>query len=352
MDNSLFRNTLLDWYNSNLRQLPWRETKNPYFIWLSEIILQQTRVAQGMNYYQKFVGKYPRVSDLASADIDSVLKDWEGLGYYSRARNLHASAKMIMDEYKGIFPEKYEEIIRLKGVGDYTASAISSFAFDEAQAVLDGNVFRFLSRYFGISHPINSGKGQKEFKKLALELLDRDNPAIYNQAIMEFGAIQCVPVNPDCQKCPFQNSCFAFEKNEQKNFPVKIRKVYSRKRYLNYLFLSNEDKIAVVKRADKDIWASLNQFILIESNDQLLNAVQFSKEIGLEISIELQEDLPKHKLSHQDLFIRIFVASGLIPKIDSNVTWVSKEELEKLAFPKPLRSFLDRNELSLRIFNR
>ena len=225
----IFSKTLIRWYSKNKRILPWRETKNPYYIWLSEIILQQTQVKQGLPYYESFVTSYPTVFDLANAEESDVLKLWQGLGYYSRARNLHASAKHIAYDLNGVFPDTYKDLLKLRGVGDYTASAIASICFNEATAVVDGNVYRALSRYFGIDTPINSSKGQKEFKALAQELIDIKKPADFNQAIMEFGAIQCKPKNPECSACSFRNSCVAFGNNRVSDLPVKIKSAKAKK---------------------------------------------------------------------------------------------------------------------------
>jgi len=220
-----FYNTLIYWYLHNKRDLPWRKSKNPYYVWLSEIILQQTRVAQGLPYFLNFTKAFPTVFDLAEAKENTVLKLWQGLGYYSRARNLHFSAKYIKNELNGIFPTTYKDLLKLKGVGDYTASAIASICFNEPTAVVDGNVYRVLSRYFGIKTPINSTEGIKEFKKLAQTLIHTKDPGTYNQAIMDFGATLCKPKNPLCNECPFANSCVSLEKNLINELPIKEKKV-------------------------------------------------------------------------------------------------------------------------------
>ncbi|MGY8943774.1 MAG: A/G-specific adenine glycosylase, partial [Flavobacteriales bacterium] len=259
-----FSNTLIYWYLQNNRELPWRKSKNPYFIWLSEIMLQQTRVAQGLAYYLKFTTSFPTVFDLAKADESTVLKMWQGLGYYSRARNLHFSAKQISKELNGVFPSTYEEIIKLKGIGDYTASAISSICFNEPTAVVDGNVYRVLSRYFGINTPTNSTLGIKEFKTLAQTLIDTSQPGTYNQALMDFGALHCKPQNPLCETCPFSDSCVAFEKKLTKELPVKEKKIKVRKRYFNFLVIKTDaHKTILTERKGKGIWQGLYQFPLI-----------------------------------------------------------------------------------------
>ncbi len=247
--------------------MPWRETSDPYCIWLSEIMLQQTRIEQGLPYYLAFTNAYPSIFDLANASEEEVLKLWQGLGYYSRARNLHATAKYIAFELNGKFPETYEGLLKLKGVGDYTASAIASISYNEPVAVVDGNVYRVLSRYFDIDTPINSTAGIKEFKLLAKELLDKEDPATYNQAIMEFGALQCKPQSPLCNTCPLSASCLALKNNKISMLPVKLKKGKIKKRYFNYLvFQSEENKTILEKRSGKGIWEGLYQFPLIETD--------------------------------------------------------------------------------------
>ncbi|MGZ4118512.1 MAG: A/G-specific adenine glycosylase, partial [Bacteroidia bacterium] len=280
-----FSGKIISWYNKNKRDLPWRNTKDAYLIWLSEIILQQTRVEQGMAYYLKFASNFPTIKHLAKADNDKVMKLWQGLGYYSRARNLHTTAQIVADKYKGKFPDTYEDILSLKGIGDYTAAAIASFAFNKARAVVDGNVYRVLSRVFGIETPIDSSKGKKEFYALANELIDKKNPALFNQAIMELGAIQCKPVNPDCSVCPLNNMCFAFAKKRIADFPVKEKKTKVRDRYFNYIVLNYKGKTAINKRGAKDIWHNLHDFPLIETakeltEEEFLRSSEWKKFIG------------------------------------------------------------------------
>ncbi|MBL4723936.1 MAG: A/G-specific adenine glycosylase, partial [Lutibacter sp.] len=262
-------NQLILWYLSNKRDLPWRSTRNPYHIWLSEIILQQTRVDQGMAYYLKFIKVFPTVNDLAAASEEQVLKLWQGLGYYSRARNLHFSAKYVVEQLSGVFPSTYDEILKLKGVGDYTASAIASFCFNEVAAVVDGNVYRVLSRYFGISTPINSTKGIKEFKLLAQELIDVKDPGTHNQAIMEFGARMCKPQNPDCISCPLNESCVAVSEKSIKNLPVKVKKIKIKQRFFNYLVIQTKDKKTKIGKRENGIWKNLYEFPLIETSKEI-----------------------------------------------------------------------------------
>lgn len=301
-------NKLISWYLENKREMPWRQTTNPYHIWLSEIILQQTRVAQGLPYYLKFTKAFPTVKDLAEASEEEVLKLWQGLGYYSRGRNLHAAAKHIMEEYDGVFPDTYKKILTLKGVGDYTASAIASISFNEPTAVVDGNVYRVLSRIFGIDTPINSTAGIKEFKKLAQELIDPKQPANFNQAIMEFGAIQCKPQNPYCLHCIFNDSCVALQKNMVGTLPVKIKKTKIKHRYLHYLVFRSEDqKTLLQRRSGKGIWQGLYEFPVIEGEFDSIRfreSEPFIKKTASYTIQNIQQYNAKpviHKLSHQHL---------------------------------------------------
>ncbi len=309
-----FSNTLINWYLQNKRDLPWRKTKNPYFIWLSEIMLQQTRVAQGLSYYLKFTEAFPTVFDLAKANESTILKMWQGLGYYSRARNLHFTAKYIANELNGEFPSTFNEIIKLKGIGEYTAAAIASFAFNKPTAVVDGNVYRVLSRYFGVETAINSSEGIKEFKALADTLIDKNQPASYNQAIMEFGAIQCKPKKPLCLFCPLSESCVSLQKNLIEKLPVKEKKLKIKKRYFNYLVVkTNDDKTILSERKGKGIWQGLYQFPLIESEtiinqNDLISSKEFKNLFPSETTISLfNKKEIIHKLSHQHLHTQFWV---------------------------------------------
>lgn len=315
-----FSNNLISWYLQNKREMPWRKTTDPYKIWLSEIILQQTRVAQGLPYYLRFTERFPTVQDLAAASQEEVLKLWQGLGYYSRGRNLHTSAQVIVSDYGGEFPKTYSEIKKLKGVGDYTASAIASISFNEPTAVVDGNVYRVLSRVFGIATPINSTEGIKEFKALAQQLLDPNQPANFNQAIMEFGAIQCKPQNPYCLHCVFQSECVALQTNKVAELPVKIKKTKVKKRYLNYLvFRSVHGKTLIKQRRGKGIWQGLYEFPFEETKKTIASGeeeVRFRENLkSLEIAQELKildilryNDTPiVHKLSHQHLHVTFWI---------------------------------------------
>jgi A/G-specific adenine glycosylase len=335
---------LLKWYLVNKRDLPWRHTRDPYKIWLSEVILQQTQVAQGLAYYNKFVQKFPKVELLAKAPEDAVLKMWQGLGYYSRARNLHAAAKVIHGHYKGIFPKTFEEIRALKGIGNYTAAAISSMAYDLPYAVVDGNVYRVLSRVFGISTPINSTAGIKEFQELANELLVKNKPGSYNQAIMEFGARYCKPANPDCENCVLNDKCIAFAKNKVAQLPVKLKKTKIKNRYFNYFVLIDKNNNVVVnQRMEKDIWQGLYELFLIETEKEtplktLLRAKEL-KEFGTNFIVKDEHKQFKHILSHQHLHSNFYVLKykGAF-KRKHQITPL--KDLKKLAWPRLMERFL------------
>lgn len=311
-----FSNKLISWYLQNKRELPWRNTTNPYHIWLSEIMLQQTRVLQGLPYYLKFVEAYPNVEDLAEAHEDEVLKLWQGLGYYSRARNLHTTAKVVSEEMNGFFPKNYTDLLKLKGVGDYTASAIASISFNKPEAVVDGNVYRVLSRFFGVSTPINTTLGQKEFKQLAQQLIDIKQPGTFNQAIMEFGARFCVPQNPDCGSCIFNDSCVALKQKKVTELPVKIKSKPVKKRFFNYMVLLSENESTLLQqRIGKGIWHKLYEFPLIETLEEvdlstLKNLPQFqdfSEKLNIERISLFNEKPIIHKLSHQHLNTRFWI---------------------------------------------
>jgi len=333
-----FSNRLIYWYLQNDRDLPWRKTKNPYFIWLSEIMLQQTRVHQGLSYYITFTKEFPTVFDLAKASESKVLKLWQGLGYYSRARNLHHSAKYIAKDLDGKFPSTYEEIKKLKGVGDYTASAISSICFNESQAVVDGNVYRVLSRYFGIKTPINSSAGIKEFKELAQTLIDPKQPGSYNQAIMDFGALHCKPQNPLCETCPLNDSCIALAKKTIKQLPVKEQKIKIRKRYFNYLvFISDDNKTMLSERKGKGIWQGLYEFPLIETEKGISKeelSVQISEKENIVLS---NENEIVHKLSHQHLYTKFWIVKKDVLH-ENQISWNS---IKKYPVPILIANFLE-----------
>ncbi|PWL30332.1 A/G-specific adenine glycosylase [uncultured Roseivirga sp.] len=307
MDREIFVNQLIRWYSHQKRDLPWRRTNDPYKIWLSEIILQQTRVNQGMPYYLNFVEKYPTVNDLAEAQEQEVLRLWQGLGYYSRARNLHSCAKMVVGEYDGQFPNKFEELLKLKGIGRYTAAAIASMAFNQVNAVVDGNVYRVLSRVFGLFDDIAETKSAKVFEKLANELIPKDQPGEFNQAIMDFGAIQCTPKSPACAICPLSDSCCAFNKGEIEQLPVKTKKVKVKKLFFNYIIFEYNGELLLHERIGNGIWKGLYQFHLEEtlkrsSEESVLNSLNSPDRFTL---IDVSEEV-KHVLTHRQIFARFF----------------------------------------------
>ena len=310
----IFSLKILLWYQKNKRNLPWRKTKDPYRIWLSEIILQQTRVAQGLPYYERFIERFPTVRDLANAQENEVLKLWQGLGYYSRARNLHATAKIVVKEYKGEFPKTYKGLLKLKGVGDYTASAIASICFDIPEPVVDGNVYRVLARYYGVDIPINSSKGTRYFKELARKVMNTEQIRDYNQAIMEFGAIQCAPKNPDCTGCPLNDGCLALQQNQIGELPKKINNTKVRNRYFNYLVVVDpKNRTLSQQRKGKGIWQNLWEFPLLESKEDMdVHELErsFNKVLAINETPEIyhfNSENIVHKLSHQHLYTKFWI---------------------------------------------
>lgn len=339
---------LILWYLQHGRDLPWRNTRNPYHIWLSEIILQQTRVDQGMAYYLKFIETFPNVKVLAKADEDTVLKMWQGLGYYSRARNLHASAKYIANELNGEFPNTYKDILKLKGVGPYTAAAISSFAFKLPHAVVDGNVSRVLSRLFDISTPINSSEGQKEIQQIADECLSRSQPDIYNQAIMELGATVCKPTNPDCENCPLAYKCLSRLRNTIAERPVKIKAKKAVIRHIDYAVLESENEFILKKRTGKDIWQGLHDFTSIEGMEEPVEKYLTAhvKENFPNITLKSLPAQPAkqytHLLSHQRIIARFwnYKFSGILDE-KSVYFSVAKQGIDAIAVPRLIHRYLE-----------
>jgi len=323
---------LVQWYHEHKRDLPWRDTQDPYKIWISEIILQQTRVNQGLDYYNRFVDRFPDVKTLAEALEDDVLKHWQGLGYYSRARNLHKAAQQIVTLHEGIFPTDYKDIIALSGIGVYTAAAICSFAYNLPFAVVDGNVYRVLSRIFGIDTPIDSTSGNKIFQETAQDILNINYPAIHNQAIMEFGALQCVPSSPNCELCPLKNICISFASDLTGILPIKSKKVKTRKRYFNYLFIKNNNNTYLQKRTGEDVWKNLYEFPLIEDVRLLEVNELFCHENFRKLTAGILSDITirplsqpvKHILTHQQIFAQFF----MVEIAESNDTIRSFEETE------------------------
>ena len=332
-----FNLSIKDWYRQNKRDLPWRHTKDPFRIWLSEIILQQTRVDQGLAYYHKFINSFDTVDDLAQADEQLVLNLWQGLGYYSRARNLHAAAKFIRQELNGTFPDNYKDLLKLKGVGQYTAAAIASFAFGEPVAVVDGNVFRVLSRYFDIDLPIDSNQGKNYFQQLAQELIDIKEPDIFNQAIMEFGALQCTPVNPDCGKCPLSDGCLALKNNTIRERPIKSKKTVVRDRFFHYLIFEELGKTILTQRTEKDIWQNLWQFPLIETSkaDEDPDISQYISTNTFTVSGEIT-----HILSHQRIKTKFYHFNTFPENMDSEWVMIPLDELEDYPLPRLIDRYL------------
>jgi A/G-specific adenine glycosylase len=338
-----FSKVLILWYINNKRDLPWRQSKNPYYIWLSEIILQQTRVDQGLSYYNSFVNTYPTVQLLAKANEMEVLKLWQGLGYYSRARNLHFSAKYIVNELGGKFPSNYHDLLKLKGVGDYTAAAIASMCYNEAKAVVDGNVFRVLSRYFAVDTPINSVKGKKQFTALAQSLIDCENPGTFNQAVMELGALICTPKNANCTECPLNSSCKSLMQHTVYNFPVKEKKLTVKQRFFNYLVVETNSGKTAIQQRKQGIWQNLFEFPLIETQDeidekQLIEQKLFQdlfKNKSVNFKLFNQNSIV-HKLTHQHIYAKFWIV-----KVNTiNIATIKWNSIEKFPFPILIVKFL------------
>lgn len=346
MDKRYFSDKVVKWYSDNKRQLPWRTTNDPYKIWLSEVILQQTRVIQGLPYYLKFISAYPTVKALANAPEQQVLRLWQGLGYYTRARNLHKCARTITEVYNGRFPGKYHDLLALPGIGHYTAAAIASFAFNEPVAVLDGNVFRVLSRVFGIDTTINSPEGKKQFTALANELISKKNPATHNQAIMEFGALFCTPHNPKCPECPFKSTCFAYNQDLVRLLPVKTKPKKSRKRYFFYVVVEKNKSLLMKKRIEKDIWNGLFDFMLIEKEkpvkaEKIVGDREFRKLFKKMEAVTISKKY-KHILTHQTIYCRFIhmKAPHSFSLAEKGLSFYSPGEVARLPKPVLISRFL------------
>ncbi|HEX4877465.1 MAG TPA: A/G-specific adenine glycosylase [Chitinophagaceae bacterium] len=342
-----FSSQLLRWNKTrNKRQMPWKGEKDPYKIWLSEIILQQTRVEQGLAYYNNFIKTFPTIHQLAQAPDEKVFKLWEGLGYYSRCRNLLATARFISTELNGKFPDSYDNIKALKGVGPYTAAAIASFAYNLPHAVVDGNVFRVLARVFGISKAIDSTEGKKQFTALAEELLDKKQPGLYNQAIMDFGAVVCKPAAPLCDTCVFKKDCYAFQHHKVTALPVKEKKISIKKRWFYYLVLQHNNTIAIRQRTEKDIWQGLYEFPLIETATAVDTTVilkQAEQQKWLKAksySVITISPLHTQQLSHQHIAGQFIVIKLKAKPAAGDWQWISPEELQRYTFPRMLRHFI------------
>ena len=316
-----FSKTILNWYAINGRELPWRQTTNPYAIWLSEVIMQQTRIAQGTAYWERFMKRWPNVHELAKATEDEVLREWQGLGYYSRARNLHKAAQQIVG--LGRFPQTYKELKQLKGIGEYTAAAISSISFAEPVAVVDGNVYRVLARYFGIDTPIDSTEGKKIFKAMAQEYLPKEAPAAYNQGMMDFGSIQCTPTSPNCEVCPLIDTCFAANNNKVADLPVKAKKTKQRERHLSFIYIRCNGETAIRRRGAGDIWQGLWE---LPTKELLGNAIENATLIKKNI---------KHILTHQIIFADFYLLeTDTPPTLSADYIWIKESEIERYALPR------------------
>jgi A/G-specific adenine glycosylase len=349
-----FSNVLLQWNETeNKRQMPWKGESDPYKIWISEIILQQTRVQQGMEYYNRFIAAFPGIQTLATASEKEVYKMWEGLGYYSRCKNLIATAKFIHEELKGKFPDNYEDILALKGIGTYTASAIASFAFNLPYAVLDGNVFRVLSRFFGEEIPINTTEGKKFYGALSQSLLNKKNPGKYNQALMDFGAVICKPAAPLCLQCPFKKKCVAFLKNKVAVLPVNTKTIRQKERFFTYWIIEHNNKFYVHKRTEKDIWQNLYEFILIETKEWLdESTLPVNKEIlqilnQADFNISFISPKKSQKLTHQLITGRFIHVKINKPLTNNEYFPVDPKQLKTLPFPKFIASYLADKNVSL-----
>ncbi len=340
--------TLVNWYELHQRTLPWRETNEPYFIWISEIILQQTRVNQGIPYYLEFTKKYPSLQELAKANIDEILRSWQGLGYYSRAHNLHYTAQYLIEHHQGQFPKTYKELKKLKGIGDYTAAAIASISFGEPAPVLDGNVIRVLSRLYGIfTLPLNK-TGKDEYISYARTLMGQNKPGSFNQGIMEFGALQCKPLNPNCLKCLLQTNCYAYENDKVELLPPKKQKKVLKTRFLNYFVFKKENQFFIQKRSNKDIWKGLFEFPILETEkpfswEDLIVREDFPKYINSKNIISFPKYIEKRQiLSHQKIFSRFWILNGEVEyeKISNCFQGVAEENLNNYSFPKVTHEIL------------
>ncbi len=346
---NIIQDTLINWFSSNRRDLPWRHDPTPYQVWLSEVILQQTRVNQGMEYYLRFIERWPTVTDLANASEEEVLKMWQGLGYYSRARNLHHCAQQVVTEYGAQFPADYEKLKRLKGIGDYTAAAIASIAFNLPHAVVDGNVYRVLSRLYDIDTPININEGQRLFAQLADDLLNREQPGLHNQALMEFGALHCTPKSPNCLLCPMQAQCLALEHQTVMQRPVKLQKVKVTTRYFNYLIIRTNDSVYLHKRSDNDIWKNLYDFPCIESEqamsvEEVVATEKFKQLLdGEPFTIEKVSPIFTHKLTHRTIlaqFIEIKLEKKLLRIETKDLFLVLVTDLGNFPIPRLIDLYL------------
>ena len=350
LDSFFISSKLIDWFEHNKRDLPWRGIDDPYKIWISEIILQQTRVNQGWNYYTRFIERFPNVQSLSEAEELEVLKCWQGLGYYSRARNLYTAARMIMEQFSGKFPDDYNSVLKLKGVGEYTAAAIVSFAWNKPYPVVDGNVFRFLSRLLGIDEPIDTSNGKKLFTQVAGKLMDTKRAGLFNQAMMEFGALQCIPSSPDCNICPFSDICFAYGAKQIADFPVKQNKIKTKTRHFHYFHIRFGDYTYLNKRTEKDIWKNLYEFPCIESEEplffeQLQQTEQFQKlfPVSVQAQCKLVVSNKKHVLTHRILYANFYeVVLNKEPEFLFGFTKIHSKNIDIYPIHRLMQFYLDR----------
>jgi len=336
-----FGKEVVNWYLENKRDLPWRNTRDPFKIWLSEVLLQQTKVEQGTSYYLKFIARFANVQELAQASEQEILKLWQGLGYYSRARNLHYASQQIVTQYSGSFPTNYKELLKLKGVGEYTAGAIASICYNEKVAIVDGNVYRVLSRFLSIDTPIDTTTGKREFKAIAQLLLENNNPSHFNQGIMELGATICTPKQPNCATCPLQKACSSFAKNNILEYPVKAKKTKQKKRFFNYLVLRTpNDSFYIEKRKDKDIWQNMYQFPLIETNSET-NSLHLEDTI-ISTKSAVIYNAPKHILSHQIIYTKFWEFRINETFLKNNKQWIliNKNDISQYPFPKLIDNYI------------
>jgi A/G-specific adenine glycosylase len=343
-----FTKTIIQWYAKNKRELPWRETSNPYHIWVSEVILQQTRVAQGISYYFQFLKEFPSIINLANAPEDEVLKVWQGLGYYTRARNMQKAAKWLVANSNAQLPSEYDELLKIPGLGPYSAGAIASFAFGKPVPAIDGNVYRIISRVFGVfASPLNAS-GQKEFRGIVIDLMPNEDPATFNQALLDFGALQCAPKGPSCTICPFSSICYAYRNNLVGSLPVKAKKLKVRDRFFTYVIIKKGQYVYIAKRKERDIWHSLYQFPLIETSspipfDQLINSAEWKKIVGKgAVYIHSISPAVTHKLSHQTLSIQFIMVNINKPSayLKKNFIMVTTENIGKYSVPVVIDNFV------------
>lgn len=342
-----FTSELLRWYHDHPRPLPWKADNDPYKTWVSEIIMQQTRVAQGTPYYLRFIEAFPTIDDLANAPESKVLKLWEGLGYYSRARNMHFTAKQIQETYDSVFPDAYDDILKLKGIGPYTAAAIASFSFGLSYPVVDGNVLRVISRYFGIEKSIDDIQTKKEITKICEDLIRDVDPAVFNQAIMNFGATQCVPKSPNCVKCYLSKECKAYKANSVSIIPVRTKKVKQRSRYFQYYVIVDGDHMYLRQRRNKDIWKGLYEFPMIEKDDEWHLGIQkdiatFFEFDGINIMSLEGHKVFKQKLTHQTIFAKFIIVEIIKPVIleKEEIIRIKQDKIDKYSFPKTILNYI------------